>query len=167
MNSPLKIDRTVNINTLIAGATFVCMLVGGLIEGTIIYSKIQVQADAWIEFQKRQEEYNSNLDADRRAGRATYDAKLDSVVQIINKLASSGEQQTYQIAQLQKKDEETDARLGRMTESYGDKFTEIQTTLATMSTQLALQSQAMTELKQIVATTRRLSGSDAASPQTQ
>lgn len=150
MDRPLKIERTININTIIALATFFIMLLGGVVTVTTVYSKLQAQADAWQEFQKRQEGYNSKLDSDRAAGRATYDTKLDAVSQSLTKTASIIDQQTYQIAQLQKKDEETDARLGRMSESYGDKFTEIQAALANINTQLALVSQAVTELKQIV-----------------
>lgn len=157
MDRPLKIDRTVNINTILGVATFVVGLIGVIVSMTIVYSKIQAQTDSWVDFQKRQESYNSNLDADRRAGRATYDLKLDAIAQALTKTSSIIEGQTYQIAQLQKKDEETDARLGRMSESYGDKFTEIQSTLANINTQIALVSQAVTELKQIIApTTPRL-----------
>lgn len=154
MDRQLRIDRTVNINTLLTAAGFLIVIVGGIFTLGTVYTKLQAQADAWIEFQKQQQTYNSNLDSDRRANRTAYDLKLDVLTQTLTKLSALSDQTTYQIAQLQKKDDENDARLGRMTESYSDKFTEIQTTLSTMSTQLALQSQALTELKQIVATGR-------------
>lgn len=150
MDGQLKIDRTVNLNTIIGASTFVLFLLGGLIGATLVYSKLQAQAEAWSGFQERQEQYNSTLSSDRQAARAAYDVKLEAVVQQITKLAGIADQSSYQIAQLQKKDDETDARLGRMSESYSDKFTEIQTTLSSMNTQLALQSQALAELKQVI-----------------
>lgn len=150
MDRPLQIDRTVNINTIIALATFIIMVIGGVVTATLVYGRLQAQSDAWIEFQKRQESYNARLDTDVAARRATVDTRMQALVDLVGKLSGVTDQQSYQVAQLQKKDEETDQRLGRMSDSYGDKFTEIQSTLATMSTQLALQSQALTELKQIV-----------------
>lgn len=154
MDRQLKIDRTVNLNTIIALCGFLIVIVGGIFTLATVYSKLQNQADAWVEFQKRQEGYNVNLDADRKAARVENDVKLDAIVQTITKLTALGDQTGYQIAQLQKKDDENDARLGRMSESYSNKFTEIQTTLSGMSTQLALQSQALIELKQIIVPNR-------------
>lgn len=136
MNQPLKIDRTININTIVAIATFVTMLGGG------IYT-LQQQAATAQDFRERQEAYNANLDAERRANRAANEAKLDAIVDGQNKLATIISQATYQIAQLQKKDEETDARISRITDSYGERFTEIQNVLATISTQIALQGQSL------------------------
>lgn len=150
MNHQIKVDRTININTLIAVAGFAIVILGGVFTMATVYSKLQTQAEAWTDFQKRQETYNVALDVDRKASGAASDVKLEVITQALGKLTSLNDQVSYQIGQLQKKDEETDARLGRMTESYGDKFTEIQGSLATMTTQLALQSQSLAEMKTLV-----------------
>jgi chromosome segregation ATPase len=151
MHQPLKFDRTITTGAVISFLGFFLTFCGGIFLAGSFYS-IQEQRDVTFNAaQKRQEEYNKNLEMDRKTVRVAYDAKIDVILQSLTKTASIIDQQTYQIAQLQQKNTETDARLGRITESYGDKFTEIQSTLANMNTQIALISQTVTELKQIAA----------------
>lgn len=147
---------TINLNTIIGLVSLSIIILGGVSGGSILYAQMQAQDEAWVDFQKRQEAYNTKLETDRAAGRATYDLKIETLQQAIGKLTSVTETNVYQIAQLQKKDEENDNRLGRMTESYGNRFTEIQTSLANMNTQLALLSQSMQEIKQIIAPSMRM-----------
>jgi hypothetical protein len=158
MDQPLHIDRTVNINTIIAITSFVIMLVGGIVAFTMFQSAQQAQteqlrialknqADAWVAFQTRQEKYNDNLDADRIASRARNDTRLDAMNATMNKLAGISDQQAYQVAQLQKKDDEVDARLGRMADSYGSQFAEIRAGIAGITTQMAVMNQTVGEIR--------------------
>lgn len=150
MDHPIRVDRTININTLISIAGFLCVILGGA--GTIgfIYSNMQSQNKSWTDFQTHQESYNAKLDADRQSERGIYDTKLDTLFQALQKLTTVSDRQSDQVASLQKKDDENDARLSRMAESYGNKFTEMQATLSTITTQLALQNQSITEIKQVL-----------------
>lgn len=137
----IKIDTKVNLNTVIAVVGFALSIGVGLFTVGTNYSQLTA-------FQQRQEDYNKNLDADRRAGRAQYDTKLDALVDAVGKQINFRDQASVALAQLQKKDEEVDARLARMAESYSDKFTEIQASLSDLKMGQALQNQMFNEFRQ-------------------
>lgn len=54
---------------------------------------------------------------------------------------------TFRISQLEKEVELMDARIGRVTESYGNQFTDIRSGLNSLTTQLALANQSLQRLE--------------------
>lgn len=150
MDKPLRIDRTITLGTLIGVMTFSFTVVGGIVGGTVVFTKLQAQTEFLGSLAQRQEQRSVDLDKDRAAAKATYDTKIQDIGVVLNKLMSFSDKQSDQISQLQKKEESDDARMSRISESSGDKFTEIQSALADIKTQIALANQTITELKQII-----------------
>lgn len=144
----------VNLNTIVGVGGFCLTLATVVFLSGQNSAKIDAQnaavAAQLAEFQKRQEQYNATLDSDRRAARVAYDTKMEIFSQSLVKVTTVLEQHSTSIASLQKKDDEADARVNRIAESAGDKFTEINAALGTINTQLALLAQTVTEIKQVI-----------------
>lgn len=131
-----------NLNTYVVVAGFALTLFVGIWNASNNYAQIN-------SFVARQEDYNKNLDADRRSSRAIYDTKLNTLVDTVTKQVAVSDQATIAIGQLQKKDEDVDARMGRMSDTYSNQFTEMRASLADLKTGQVLQNQMLTELRQV------------------
>lgn len=90
------------------------------------------------------------LDADRRASKQAYETMLRDQLATITKLGSASDNVISQIAGLQKQDENTDARINRITESYGGKLDGLFAIIGDIKTQQALTNQKVDELKLII-----------------
>lgn len=90
------------------------------------------------------------LDADRRASKQAYESMLRDQLATITKLGSASDSVVSQISGLQKQDENTDARMNRITEAYGGKLDSLVGIIGDIKTQQALTNQKVDELKLIL-----------------
>lgn len=149
MDRPITIDRRITLGAVLSAIISLLTLLTVVAGMGVTYAKLMSSIEEAGKFQAKQEAQNQQLQLDRTASKAGFDTRLNGLVELINKQLNISDTLTNQVGQLQKKDEETDARIGRMTESYADQFTDMRGQLATISTQIALANQALTRLEAV------------------
>jgi hypothetical protein len=145
-----------NTNTLLGVGTFVVLCSGLIWTQAQTNARFEIQAQQWTQFQQRQQSWNDNLDVDRKASRASYEQQLRDLLGVITKLGSVNDNTQFQVGQLQKSDEITDARITRITDVYGKRFEDLIAALNELKTSQALTQQTLGEVKAILTPARPL-----------
>jgi len=86
---------------------------------------------------------NAGKIIDLQAAQATLTARVD----LMEKVDAKQEQLDYRLAQAEKAIEATSDRIGRITESYSNQFSDMRTQLSTISTQVALTNQSLNRIE--------------------
>lgn len=128
MQTPLTIKREVNLNTIAIIVGFM-VTIGGIIGS---WSNLQNQQLNFVDFIVEQKGFNS---------------RLDERIKMTEEKMGELPQFTMQIATIIENAKGTDERLGRMTESYSNRFSDIQNQLSTLVTQLALVKQSLDRIE--------------------
>jgi hypothetical protein len=87
------------------------------------------------------------INADNIATLQVQQGALATRVDLIEKAAAIQAQFEYRLAQLEKAQENVDTRIGRITESYSNQFSDMRTQLSTISTQVALTNQSLNRIE--------------------
>lgn len=128
MQTPLVVKREINLNTIAIIVGFLITFAG--IIGS--WSNLQNQQLNFVDFIVEQKGFNSRVD---ERIKATED-HLSELPQF-----------TMQIAAITENAKGIDERLSRMTESYSNRFSDIQNQLATLVTQIALIKQSLDRIE--------------------
>lgn len=117
--------KQVNLNTIVIAVGFLATF------ASIVYSYSNLQAEQrnFGEFIEEQRGVNAKLDA-------RVSAQNDTLGGI-----------PYQVGQLQKAQESTEERIGRVTESYSNQFGDIRMQLSNIGTQVALVKQSLDRIE--------------------
>jgi septation ring formation regulator EzrA len=86
---------------------------------------------------------------------ATEKAALEARVELIAANLAKQDQFDYRLAQVEKNEEAVDARIGRITESYSNQFSDMRTQLSSISTQIALTNQTLQRIEATQPTNRQ------------
>lgn len=156
---PVKTE--ININTILGVVSFLVMFSSIIWFASTLKHAIAEQ-DQW---RLEHESEHLRLAEDRRSRVAQTDERIRSMSAIVDTRLTSMDDKlgdltnmSYRTAQNEKSIEELNERLGRMSESTGDRFTTISNGLSSLSTQLALANQVLQRLEMTV---QRLQGQEA------
>lgn len=97
------------------------------------------------------QEMNAAKIIDLQAGQAALVARVD----LMEKVDAKQEQLDYRLAQAEKGIEATNERIGRISESYSNQFSDMRTQLSTISTQVALTNQSLNRIEAVQNATPR------------
>lgn len=129
MNTPLTIKKPeINLNTIAIIVGFITTIV------TISYF--------FSNLQNEQKNFGGFV-LEQKAVNARFDERISTNAAALEALP----QMNYQVAQLEAADKNSDDRIGRITESYGNRFTEFTTQLAAIATQVALVQQSLVRIE--------------------
>ena len=144
----------INLNTVVAIVGFLSMF------ATVIatWSSVQYKQTATEDWQKSHEELHATIKADSAAMRAAFTIRLDGITMDVNKLVSKVENLEYRVTNNEKGVENGDTRVSRITESYGNQFTEIRGQLALLNTQVALANDSLKRLENLDVLPREYQG---------
>lgn len=138
MDNPFQ-AKNINLNTIVALAGFL-----GVFSTLIVaWSNVQYKQAASESWQLEHLAKHEKLAADGAAYRAAFQTQLNAMQAQLNEL----EQVKYRLALNEKGIENQDARTNRITESYGNQFTEIHNQLSTMNIQIALSNDILKRLE--------------------
>lgn len=137
------VKEAVNLNTVVAIIGFLSVFAGLV----VTWSNVQFKQTALDNWEKDHTDLHARLDSDRAATRAAIYTRLNTVDQDNQKQATDLEQLKYQLAQIGKEQDALTARQDRMSESYGNQFTEMRAVLSNLSTQLALANSSLARLE--------------------
>ncbi|RVL74859.1 hypothetical protein CN135_25825 [Sinorhizobium meliloti] len=131
--------RTININTVVSVAGFLAtfVFIG------IAWGASQAALSDLEEWRIQHEGVHRDLQASVRS----HDAVVDSQISTIRANLAKLDQIEYRMAILEKADENTDVRIGRITESYSNQFSDFRTQLSSISTQIALTNQTLQRIE--------------------
>ncbi len=131
--------RTINLNTVISAAGFLATFVMiGIAWGTAQSSIRELE-----EWRLGHEAAHRDLIANMRTSDAVFDQQLSGVRSNLAKL----DQLEYRMATIEKAVEALDSRINRVTESYGNQFSDFRTQLSSISTQIALTNQTLQRME--------------------
>lgn len=118
------IKTEININTLVAVVGFLATFAGII--------------TLWNQIQYRQSDFDKWILGHDRLHESLA-ARLENLEKNDDKLLDI----TFRLGQIEKRTDEQDSRLGRITENYGNQFSDIRTQLGAIATQLALTNQTL------------------------
>lgn len=131
--------ENVNLNTLLGVVSFLVVFTSIVVSFTLVQFKVG-QMTSW---QLEHEQAHEKLAADRIARNTATGVRIDELNKDINKL----QQAEYRLAQAEKAVETINDRISRVTESYGNQFTEIRGQLNQIAIQLALSNDALKRIE--------------------
>jgi len=143
-NTIFKKDQ-VNLNTIVAIVGFLSMF------ATVIatWSSVQYKQTATEDWQRAHEDLHAGIKAESAAMRTAFSVRIDGIVSDVNRIASKVENLEYRLTSNEKGVENSDTRVTRITESYGNQFTEIRGQLAALNTQVALANDSLKRLENL------------------
>lgn len=131
--------RTININTVISVAGFLAtfVFIG------IAWGATQAAVSDLEEWRMQHEAVHRDLSAAVRS----HDAVVDQQISTIRANLAKLDQFEYRMAILEKAQENTETRIGRITESYSNQFSDFRNQLSSISTQIALTNQTLQRIE--------------------
>lgn len=141
---------TSQINTIGIIVAIGAAIVGPIVVQSSNNTKFEILTSQLVEGQKRQDERNIALDADRKAGQASYQAQSRDFLGVITELGSANKSIGADVARLQEVDKTLNARQDRMGDVYNDRFDEIRAGMSALSTAQALTNQRQDEIKALL-----------------
>lgn len=128
MNNGLTIKREINLNTVVIVAGFLGTF------GGIVASYSNIQAD--------QRNIGTFIE-EQKATNARFDERFQAQSVLLNSLPLMN----AQVAQLKESQDNTEIRIGRVTESYSNQFSDIRSQLGSIGTQVALVKQSLDRIE--------------------
>jgi hypothetical protein len=138
--TPFQVDtRTININTVISVAGFLATFVMiGVAWGTT-----QANITDLEEWRIAHEALHRDLEARVRS----HDAVVDQQISTLRANLAKLDQIDYRVTLMEKGQENIDVRIGRITESYSNQFSDMRNQLSSISTQIALTNQTLQRIE--------------------
>lgn len=153
MNGEPGVDKpriSFNLNTIVT-LTSLMIVVGGLIYTQAqTNARFQLVSEVLQDRDKKQQEWNSTLDADRKAARALYEQNSREQLAVITKLGMANDTVGAEIGRLQKSDETTDERINRLADVYTKRIDEVRENIGELKTGQALTNQRQEEIKNLI-----------------